>query len=805
MKMVKLNKILLGTFVIATASLMLSCSSKDDDNGGNNNNLVIPNQSTRIAVLNGTMKTTELYGLVHDNNGNPISGVTVGSGTAVTTTDASGTFALANIEVVKGRTVVDFKKDGYFTVVRSFTEADKDEWDVVMIGKDDATSATSESYKSNEKVTLETLDGMQVEMPADGYKNAATGAAYNGTVNTEMVYLNPDDDNFASMMPGGDLAAVRSDNSEVQLVSYGMTKVDMSDASGNKLQLQDGKEAELTFPIPESFKGKELPATIPLWSFNESTGLWEEEGEATLQDGVYVGSVKHFSWVNLDWPESRVTCVITVKTKTGKVVPRTIVHVGQTTAVTNAEGRAQCFIPENTDVDICIKPQDYGNYSPEVSVHVNGVAGGGTVQKELVVPDMATIKGKVVNKDGSSLSTVWIEYGLEETRKAHTDLDGAFTIMAPADYTGVATLKIRAANGEYFTKAIELTGDDIDLGDIDINAKIEYTEGGVILVTTDAGKTYELPIQMENNFDNGAIIVDSMLMVISSTNMGSTEAMAEDEEPDEELLWVFECDNYDSRMGTGTGSFIWELKSPQKMTMALVNKTASFTTRISDNKLSLDMSGRGVFINIESEDDYLQFANIDMEKGNANFVGSGMNFDILYHGNTVRPLTSKQMPAFAQKVFILSYPVGLLMQSKYFQKGSIGFQNGDYNRFKTLATNALRLGLPLISSMDMGQGDDMFEVVYYGNQKLVIVKFDPSIKWDAEAAQTGSAFSFDAPIELVVVEGIEQEFIDMVMNMGGSDESEDEVLRTPRRAPHKLSFLSRLKQQLKPSKPTRKF
>lgn len=804
--MVKLNKILLGTFVIATASLLLSCSSKDDDNGGGNNtNLVIPNQSIRDAVLNGAMKQTELYGIVHDNNGNPIAGVTVGSGTAVTTTDTSGTFALANIEVVKGRTVVDFKKNGYFTVVRSFTEADKDEWDVVMIGKDDATSATSESYNSTEKVTLETMDGMQVEMPADGYKNAETGKAYNGTVNTEMVYLSPDDDNFASMMPGGDLAAVRSDNSEVQLVSYGMTKVDMSDASGNKLQLQDGKEAELTFPVPESFEGKELPATIPLWSFNESTGLWEEEGLATLNDGVYVGSVKHFSWVNLDWPESRVTCVITVKTKTGKVVPRTLIHVGQTTAVTNAEGRAECFIPENTDVDICVKPQDYGNYSPEVSVHVNGVAGGGTVSKELILPDMATVKGKVVNKEGSSLSTIWIEYGLEETRKAHTDLDGTFAIMAPADYIGVATLKIRAANGEYFTKAIELTGDDLDLGNIDINAKIEYTEGGVILVTTDAGKTYELPVQVENKMENGAIIVDSMLMVISSTDMGTSEAMAEDEESGERMMWVFECDNFDSHKGTGTGSFLWELDSPQKMTMAFINNKAAFTTRISDNKLSMDMTGRGIFVNIESEDDYMQYATIDNEKGNASFVGSGLNFDILYHGTTVRPLTSKQMPAFGQKVFILSYPVGLLMQSKYFQKGSIGFQNGDYSRFNTLATNAQRLGLPLISSTDMAQGDDMYEAVYYANQKLVIVKYDPSIKWDAEAAQTGSAFGFDAPIELVVVEGIDPEFIDMVMNMGGFDESADEAVRAPRRAPRKLSVLDRLKQLLKPSKPTRKF
>jgi hypothetical protein len=99
-----------------------------------------------------------------------------------------------------------------------------------------------------------------------------------------------------------------------------MTKVEMKDNAGNALQLKDGKEAQLTFPIPESLKDK-TPNQIPLWSFNESTGLWEEEGIATLQNGVYVGTVKHFSWVNLDWPETRVTVNIKVKTTTGKVVP----------------------------------------------------------------------------------------------------------------------------------------------------------------------------------------------------------------------------------------------------------------------------------------------------------------------------------------------------------------------------------------------------------------------------------------------------------------------------------------------------
>ena len=106
---------------------------------------------------------------------------------------------------------------------------------------------------------------------------------------------------FEGMMPGGDLSAQRTDGSSTMLLSYGMTAVNLTDNNGNKLQLKEGSEATLTFPIPVSMKDN-LPASIPLWSFNEKTGLWEEEGLAELKGDVYVGKVKHFSWVNLDEP-----------------------------------------------------------------------------------------------------------------------------------------------------------------------------------------------------------------------------------------------------------------------------------------------------------------------------------------------------------------------------------------------------------------------------------------------------------------------------------------------------------------------
>ena len=58
----KLNKILFGTFMIATVGLMCACSSDDDSGGGGNN------PQEREKEVKGEMKKAELLGFVKDTN-----------------------------------------------------------------------------------------------------------------------------------------------------------------------------------------------------------------------------------------------------------------------------------------------------------------------------------------------------------------------------------------------------------------------------------------------------------------------------------------------------------------------------------------------------------------------------------------------------------------------------------------------------------------------------------------------------------------------------------------------------------------
>ena len=64
-------------------------------------------------------------------------------------------------------------------------------------------------------------------------------------------------------------------------------------------KIRQGDKATLFFPIADIQIDK-LDNTIPLWSLNEETGLWIQEGVANLNGQFIVAEVSHFSFWNLD-------------------------------------------------------------------------------------------------------------------------------------------------------------------------------------------------------------------------------------------------------------------------------------------------------------------------------------------------------------------------------------------------------------------------------------------------------------------------------------------------------------------------
>ena len=264
--------LLLSLFVAAFA--MTACSSSDDaTSGGGGDDPTPPVVPTKAAVS----------GVVY-SFGSPMSGVKVTAGTASVTTGFNGMFVF---EQVSGN-VIKFEKEGYATITRTIT-GDNATMNVTMTGVQ--TQTFSASAGANLNMWYGTQN-MKVELPTSYTDN--NGNAYTGNVTAKAAYLNPASSDFADAMPG-DLTAIRTDQSEAALVSYGMISVELTGDNGEKLQ--PGAPATLTFPVDPT-KMKVAPNdgdVMPLWSFNEETGLWEEEGLATYNASLqaYVGTVQN--------------------------------------------------------------------------------------------------------------------------------------------------------------------------------------------------------------------------------------------------------------------------------------------------------------------------------------------------------------------------------------------------------------------------------------------------------------------------------------------------------------------------------
>lgn len=455
-------------------------------------------------------------GMVTDANGSPLRGVTVVSGTKTAKTDANGIYALEEVNKVNNRVVISFSKNGYMDVVRSIPFEETARIDVVMQSTYTA-NFTATTPHSVQVGTWGSSKQVKIELPA-GYVDEK-GAAYTGTVSAKCTYLSPDDANTFSQSMPGDLSAVNQNSEEVQLVSYGMVAVNLTGSDGQKLKMADGQKAKLTFPVPDKFAGETNRPSIPLWSFNESTGIWEWEGEATYDSNLnaYVGEVSHFSWHNLDWPEYRATLKISVKNANGDALANVPVDVdGERMVYTNSAGIATCTVPCNTPLDVRIPSESYGNYAPEKKQTNITLSAGEEKTISFVMPKLPVIKGTVVNEgNGMKICKVSLVYGTgQSTQSVMSDIFGAFSLTAPADYKGLAVLTATATDGTSVSKNIELTGEDLTVT-LTINTKSGLTGNGKIVLTNGAGTKSEftVPGADENELFAGATLVGTNLEV----------------------------------------------------------------------------------------------------------------------------------------------------------------------------------------------------------------------------------------------------------------------------------------------------
>ncbi|MDX1907040.1 MAG: hypothetical protein SF053_08380 [Bacteroidia bacterium] len=317
-----------------------------------------------------------LSGVVVDPDDRPLSGIRITAHGKSTLTDDLGLFSLEDVEVPAGRGVVTAADPDYYAGVQGFVPSDDEVQYVRIVLMPLEVTAVLDAATGGEAVLG---NGAGVELPAGGIVRE-NGSAYSGTVEVAVQHLDPTDADFAAMVAGGDLQAIRTDESEASLYSYGILRVEMRDPAGTELQLASGTSATIRVPVPTTMSGT-APATIPLWYLDEETGLWMEEGEATRQGNEYVGTVTHFTDWNCDVPEGTGTVKGRLLDCNNNPLSNLEINVGQGTTITDAEGYFTRRVPAGVNFTIA-SASNVVTFSP---VNVNAVSEGATENLSTIV------------------------------------------------------------------------------------------------------------------------------------------------------------------------------------------------------------------------------------------------------------------------------------------------------------------------------------------------------------------------------------------------------------------------------------
>lgn len=295
----KLNKL----FLVGIAFLALVFTNCNTNEEGVNDN---------SSFSFGNNITSNFAGKVVDSNNNAIAGVLITMSGQTTTTDSIGNFLLNNVTVKENFGYLTATKTGFINGSRTVISHDGiNNLKIMLLNKN--VVATIPSGESS-VVTLST--GTKITF--DGAFVQENGTAYTGNVNISMNYLSPTDPNVFVKMPGS-LLGTRTDGSISGMETYGMVNVEMYGSNNEKLQLEAGHTANISMPIVSN-QLDTAAAIIPLWYFNETTGLWQEQGFSRKIGNRYIGNVSHFTWWNNDCSFVVATLHVTVKNADGTFV-----------------------------------------------------------------------------------------------------------------------------------------------------------------------------------------------------------------------------------------------------------------------------------------------------------------------------------------------------------------------------------------------------------------------------------------------------------------------------------------------------
>lgn len=300
--------------ILFNITLFTSC--KDDDketiNTTNINTGTEANDNEIIRLetkLSSETTITNLNIVVTNENETLISNATINIGSQSFTTNENGALLLENIEVNKEFQVIKTSSSGYSNSIKTITPSSNGVTNIYIT----LLQPTFEASFDAENGGTVSNENISIEFPSDAIADQS-GDLYDGEVHTTVTYYDPNSTTFNETTPGT-LVGLDSDDTLQALISKGMIKVDLTDTSGQELEIFEGKEATITLPANTND-----PETIDLWHLNEEKGIWVQTGTATKVNNEYIATVSHFSTYNLDVKVDPIDITFNLKDTNGNAI-----------------------------------------------------------------------------------------------------------------------------------------------------------------------------------------------------------------------------------------------------------------------------------------------------------------------------------------------------------------------------------------------------------------------------------------------------------------------------------------------------
>lgn len=377
--------------------------------------------------------------------GQPVSGATVRVGSTSAQTDAEGRYRVA---APAGPAVVTVEADGHLINVQRTTIAGATALHMALLPE-----APAQPLDATMGGTITGGRGAQVTVPANGLVDAQ-GQPVTGEIAVHLTPIDParEDELFAAP---GDFEARTQAGEVAQLESFGMLDITMR-RGDDVLQVAPGQTFEIQIPAPDGMIAH--PDSMPLWSFNETTGVWVEEGTLRYDatEKVYVGEIAHMSMWNADVVidttciKGRVVDADGAPVAGARVRGRGVDYYGTDSSTANANGEFALLVRKDSEVSVLALHAEGGGEGRTVR------SGSDTARQPPSIDDPACVdggtwtvrRGEVVFDDGRRVScsgNAFDDLGLTRCVPLLAEVGRCFQPSGACTEEGV--LNVRYANG----------------------------------------------------------------------------------------------------------------------------------------------------------------------------------------------------------------------------------------------------------------------------------------------------------------------------------------------------------------------